>query len=365
MTLPIPDTGTDWIGAGMDLRAPEALRRGTGVAVFCRDARGDATDLSPHNSDGSIRWSPYAHDMTLRGDLLQILKPGRYFINNPDPNEGFINLGPFKDSDGPSWKPKVSQDRFMILQDIEPYDSEITELTEPFSITPVDTGTPWVQRLRDNNPFSDEDGNSLIEDPGQLNAVFARTLSNFNPGRQFLFFRTRNWNGLPIHSCDVIALAKWDDIGNSKMDKKDSEASELTYLPISDGACMAVINGVYQPIKRYRIWGGKGYAALGGVPTFGGSAPTAATSVALVATLVFTAPTGPADPWEYTVQPTTNDGSTWGSAIEPTNVAVSGSTVTLTFPAAAGAQKFRAVATGTNGVSANSQKSNSVTVAAS
>lgn len=363
--MTIPDTGTDWVGAGMDIRAPELLRRGTGVAVYCRDARGDATDLSPHNSDGSMRWSPYSADNKLRGDLLLKLKPAGHFINNPDPNEGFINLGPQKDGDGPSWKPKVTNDRFMILQDIEPYDTEITEFTEPFSVTPVDTGTPWVQRLHDNNPFSDEDGNSLIEDVGQLNAVFARTLTNFNPGRQFLFFRCRFWNGLPIYSCDVISLAKWDDIGNSKMDKKDSEASELTYLPVSDNTCMAFINGVYQPVKRYRIWGGKGWAALGGQPVFGGSAPTAASSEALVATLVFTAPTGPSDPWTYKVQPTTNDGSTWGSAIEPTDVSVSGTTVTLTFDAAAGAQKFRAVATGTNGVSANSQKSNSVTVAAS
>lgn len=364
--MTIPATGTDdWVEAGNDQRAPEMLRRGTGVAVYARDARGEATDVSPHNSDGSQRWSPFAADGTMRTDLRLIIKTNGYFVPNPDANEGFINLGPQKDGDGPSWKPKVTNDRFMILQDIEPYDTEITELTEPFSVTPVDTGTPWVQRLHDNNPFSDIDGNSLIEDVGQLNAVYARTLSNFNPGRQFLFFRRRFWNGLPIDSCDVIALAKWDDIGNSKMDKKDSEASELTYLPIRDEICMAVINGVYQPVKRYRIWGGKGYAALGGKPVFSATVPTATAGAALTATLAFPEPTGPSDPWTYKAQQSTDAGSTWLTAVVPTDVAVASGIVTLTLPAlTAGASKLRAVATGTNGVSANSPASASVTIAA-
>ncbi len=363
--MAIPEAGTDWISAGMDLRAPELLRRGTGVAVFCRDARGSATDLSPHNSDGSIRWSPFAEDNELRDDLLQIIKPNGYFKPNPDPNEGFINLGPQKDGDGPSWKPKVTNDRFMILQDIEPYDTLLTELSEPFSVTPVDTGTPWVQRLRNDQPFADEDGNSLIEDVGKLNAVYARTTGVRKPGRQFLFFRVRYWNGKPIYSCDVIPLARWDDLGNSKMDKKNSEAAELSYLPVRDQFCMAMIDGVYQPVTSYRIWGGSGHAALGGLPTFPGSAPVLASAVALQATLAFTEPTGPADPWSYKVQVTTDNGASWGSLLTPTNVAVSTGTVTLTFTAAAGAQKARAVVTGSNGLSANSQKSNSVIVAAS
>lgn len=362
--MTIPEVGTDWIAAGMDLRAPELLRRGTGVATLARDARGTATDLSPHNSDGSLRWSPYAQDMAMRGDLLLILKPGGYFQPNPDANEGFINLGPQKDGDGPSWKPKVTNDHFMILQDIEPYDTEITELTEQFSVTPVDTGTPWVQRLRNNNPFSDDDGNSLIEDVGKLNAVYARTSSVRNPGRQFLFFRVRFWNGKPIYSCDVIPLARWDDIGNSKMDKKDSEATELTYLPTRDQICMAMIDGVYQPVTAYRIWGGSGYAALGGLATFSSSLPVATPGDAGEATLAFTVPTGPSDPWTYTAQQSTDDGSTWGSAITPDDVSVDDGTVTLSLSGlTSGASKLRAVATGSNGLSANSPASASATIA--
>lgn len=360
------EEGTDWVGAGLNFRAPEFLRRGTAVAVAVRDARGLATDLSPHNPDGSVRWSPYTVDNKIRGDLFAIVRDNNTgtIVTNTEANEGFVHLGPQKDGDGPAWKPKVTNDHFMILQDIYPYDSDLTEQSEPFGLSPVDTGSPWVQRLRDRRPYVDADGNSLMEDPGQLGAVFGQLLTGANPARQFLFFRKRDWNGLPIYSCDVVSYCKLDDLGNSKMDKKDSEAAELTFLPTPDQRCMAVQDGVYQPVLKYRIWGGAGWTALGGLPVFGGATPVATATTALHATLAFTTPTGTGDPWTYVVQPTTDDGSTWGTAITPTDVSVSGDTVTLSFAAAAGAQKFRAVATGTNGATANSAKSNSITVAA-
>lgn len=361
--MTIPAVGTDWISAGMDLRSPELFRRGTGVAVLCRDARGTATDLSPHNSDGSIRWSPYAQDFALRDDLLLLLKVGGYWQPNPDPNEGFIHLGPQKDGDGPSWKPKVTNDHFMILQDIEPYDTEITELSEPFSVTPVDTGTPWVQRLRYNNPFSDENGDSLIEDVGQQDAVFARTSSAVNPGRQFLFFRVRNVNGRPVYSCDVVPFAKMDDLGNSKMDKKDSEAAELTYLPTRDGICMMHKDGIYQPVPGggYRIWGGSGYAALGGLATFSATLPTGTPSTGAVS-LVVPVPTGPNDPFEYGFQYTTDDGVTWSSVVLDDTPVVASGNVTVDGAVAAGAKKFRVAAKGTNGLWSYSPKSATVTI---
>ena len=359
--MAIPEVGVEWIEAGMDLRAPELLRRGSGVAALCRDARGSVTDLSPHNSDGSIRWSPFAQDFALRDDLLLILKPNGFFTPNPEPNEGFINLGPQKDGDGPSWTVNVTNDRFMILQDIEPYDTEVTELTQPFSVTPVDTGTPWVQRLHYNNPFSSPTGDSLIEDVGKENAVFARGDSGNNPVRQFLFFRVRHWNGMPIYSCDVIPAAKWDDQGNSKMDKKDSEAAELTYLPIRDQFCMAFLDGVYRPVTRYRIWGGSGWAALGGLAVFSATVPTATPGTGSVS-LEGPVPTGPNDPFTYGFQYTTDDGVTWSAVVEDDTPVVAGGTVTVGGSVAAGAKKFRIAAKGTNGLWSYSPKSASATV---
>lgn len=358
-----PASGTTWNGAGFNDRGPEFLRRGKAVAVMSRDARGAATDLSPHNADGSVRWSPFAQDNKWRDDLLGIKKANGYFVTNTDTNQGFINLGPCKDGNGPTRKPKITNDRFMILQSNAPYDTDLTEEVEPFSIELVDTASPWVQRLRNNRPFSDVNGNSLMEDPGQLNAGFSRLLNGANPGRQFLIVRERLWNGLPIYSADAIALCKLDDIGNSKMDKKDSEASELTYLPVDDSRFMAFQDGEYQPVLVHTFWGGAGWTALGGIPVLSATLPTATATGTGGATLAFPVPTGTGDPWEYTAQASADSGVTWGSAITPTNVAVSSGTVTLTLAGiATGAKKLRAVVTGTNGATATTPNSASVTI---
>jgi hypothetical protein len=356
-------TGTTWNGAGLADRGPEFLRRGNPVAVLARDARGAATDISPHNSDGSVKYSFFAQDNTWRDDLLAIKKTGGYYVTNTATNQGWINMGAFKDGGGPAWKPKVTNDHFMILQDNFPYDTQLTDESEPFSVTPVDTASPWVQRLRNNRPFSDVNGNSLMEDPGQLNAGFSRLTNGVNPNRQFAFIRERMWNGLPIYSVQGVALAKLDDLGGSKYDKKDSEASDLTYLPLPDGRFMAMQDGVYQPILVHTWWGGAGWTALGGVPVLAASAPVAAPTGSGGVTLAFPDPTGTGDPWTYTGQFSTDGGTTWGSALTPTSVASTGGTTTLTFSGVAtGSKKFRATVKGTNGATATTPSSAAITV---
>jgi hypothetical protein len=81
-----------------------------------------------------------------------------------------------------------------------------------------------------------------------------------------------------------------------------------------------------------------------------------------LATLAFAVPTGTGDPWTYTAQSSTDSGVTWGTAITPTSVAVSGGTVTLSLSGlTAGAKKLRATVTGTNGATATTPVSNSIT----
>lgn len=261
-----PSTGTTWIGAHFSDLGPEFLRRGKEVAVLCRDARGAATDLSPHNPDGSVRWSPFAVDDTWRGDLVDRFKVGAFWEANPSANEGFFNCGAFKDGNGPTRKPKITNDHFMIVQNNFPYDTDLVDESEAFAFTPVDTANPGIQRLRNNQHFQDANGNSLIEFPGLPNAGWSRLLNSDNPDRQFLLVRERKFNGLPIYSVDGFPLAKLDNIGTSKMDKKDSEGAELEYLPVPDGICMGFQDGIYQPILTHTWWGGPGWAALNGSP---------------------------------------------------------------------------------------------------
>lgn len=369
MTQPL--TGGSWVAAGLNDRAPEFLRRGKAKAAAVRDARGAATDISPHNADGSVRWSPFAQDNTLRLDLFARRKVGGIYTTVLTANEGLYGTGAFKEGDGPSQEPKITNDRFMIEQSNSPYDSELTEETEPFSFTMVDTADPVYQRLRNNLPLSDTNGNSLVEDPGWSNAGYARLLNGVNPGRQFFFLRERFWNGLPVWSVTGVALARLDDIGSSKQDKKDSEGAKLSYLPTADGRMMAMQDGQYEDVLMYTWWGGAGWTAFGGVPELSATAPVASATTDNAATLAFAVPTGPGDPWNYSdapagVQQSTDAGSTWGSLIEPDDVSVAGGTVTLTVSGlTAGASLLRANVKGTNGAVATTPNSNSITVTGS
>ena len=360
-----PETGTTWIGAGLDERGNEFLERGKPVAVLVRDARGEATNISPHNSDGSVAWSPFAQDNTWRDDLLGRIKVDGYVVTNPEPNEGFLHCGAFKDGDGPASKPSISQDYFRILQSNFPYDSDLMEEAEMFSFTPVDTGNPTIRRLRRNLPLSDGNGNIIVEDPGLSDAGWSRVLSGSSPSRQILLVREYRRNNLPIYTVDGYAMCKLDDIGNSKKDKKDSEGAELTYNPLPDSFFMAMQDGEYQPVLMHTWVGGTGWTALGGVPVFASAAPVATATDALTGTLAFTEPTGTGDPWSYTAQQSTDAGATWSTAITPDSVGVAGGTVTLTLTLEAGASLLKATATGSNGATATTANSNSITVAGS
>lgn len=372
-----PSTGTTWNGAGLADLGPEFLELGNPVQVLTRMARGEATDISPHNSDGSVRYSPFSADNKWRGDLLGRKKVGGYWVTVADPNESFLTLGAFKDGDGPTTKPSVRNEKFPIVQSNFSYRTIITEESEGFSVTPVDTANPVVQFLRKNLPTHDAQGNIIVTDPGQANAGYSRTLSGANPGRQFFIVREvyTTLTALPIYKADGYALCRSSDFGNSKKDKKDSEAAELSYEPEPDGIMMAMAPNAfgeleYQPVLMHTWYGGAGWTALGGVPVLSSTPPVATAGTANKATLAFTVPTGPGDPWEYTAQQSTDGGSTFGSALTVENggiedIVVVGTTVTLHLAdLTAGSSKLRATAIGTNGATATTPNSNTITVVA-
>lgn len=365
-----PATGTTWNGAGLADLGPEFLERGNPLQVLVRDHRGESTDISPHNSDGSIRWSPFTQDNKWRGDLLARRKVNGYWVTVSDENQGFLTLGAFKDGTGVTSKPGVRNDQFRVIQNNFPYHTALTEESETFSFAPVDTANPAVQHLRKNLRLSDANGNIIVPDPGQSDVGYSRLVSGGNPGRQFLVCRELNTgkSGLPVYKVDGYSLARLMDIGNSKKDKKESEAAELSYDPELDGIMMAMaINdqGVleYQPVLMHTWYGGPGWTALGGVPTLSATAPVATATTTGALTLAFAVPTGTGDPWTYTAQASSDNGVTWGAAITPASVSASSGTVTLSLTGvAAGSKKFRATVTGTNGATATTPTSNAITV---
>lgn len=263
--MSIPTTGTTWDGAGFNATDNRFLERGKLRQVLIRDARGADTNISPHDSNGDPFWSPFAQDGTWRDDLLGFIRTDGVWEENPEPNEGFHIAGAFKDGDGPVSKPNLKNDDFMILQSNFPFDTDLTEEGEPFAFTAVETAKPLIRRLRNNLRLNDPDtGDSLVEVPGAEDAGWGRTLAGENIERQVLLVSEFRKGGLPIYTVDGYALCKLSDIGNSKKDKKDSEAAELTYQPLPDAYFMAVQDGVYQPILRWTWVGGTGWAALAG-----------------------------------------------------------------------------------------------------
>lgn len=362
--MPQPTTGVDWNEAGFQDIDNNFLERGKRVQVLVRDDRGTATDISPHNADGSIRYSPFAVDGTWRKDLVAHRKINGYWVKNTEqPNGGWHIGGAFKEGDGPTNKPGIKNDDFMVEQLDVPFDSDLVEQSEPFSLTPVETLKPVVRRLRDNLPLNSPTGDSLVEDPGQLSAVWARPLDADAIGRQFLIVRQYTKGGLPVLVAKGYALAKMSDIGNSKSGKKDSEAAELTYNPLPHSSFMALQDGIYRPVLRATWVGGAGWVAFGGIPVVSLTVPTATPAGTGAGTVSFPEPTGTGDPWSYKVQFSTDNGVTWQAAIAPSAVAVNTGVVTLSFTGvAAGSKKFRGQVTGSNGAVAATPASAAVTI---
>jgi hypothetical protein len=262
-----PATGTTFDGAGFNDNDSRFLERGKLRSVLIRDARGAATDLSPHNADGSIKFTPFAQDGTWRGDLVAFTRQDGVWAPNPNDAEGFHIAGAFKEGDGPSSKPNIREDDFMILQSNFPFDSDIIEEGEPFSFTAVETAKPLIRRLRNNLPLNAPNGAALVELPGLANAGWSRPLDADNVERQVLLISEFRKGGLPIYTVDGYNLAKVTGIGASKKDKRDSEAAELTYMPLPDGYFSAMVDGTYRPILRHTWVGGTGWAALQGSVT--------------------------------------------------------------------------------------------------
>lgn len=360
-------TGTTWDAAGLGNIDNRFLERGKLVAGLMRDARGAATDISPHNPDGSIRWTPFAADGKWRTDLFAFVRNNGFWLTNPvSPNDGWHLFGAFKEGDGPSQKPKIDNDKFMIVQSNHPFDVDIVSEELPFSFTAVETAKPLMRRLRNNLPLNDPaTGAVLVEDPGLFNAVWCKPLDADNVDRQVLLCRERSVNGQKIRTVEGYALAKLSDMGESKKDKKDSEAADLTYDPLPDGFFMGMVDGEYRPIIKATWVAGEGWTALGGIPIVSSSAPTATADSTGKAHFVFPDPTGTGDPFVITAESTVDDGTTWLPATLDNPGAVTstgGNTTVKVKSVAAGSTKFRAKVAGTNGASVYTPKSNAVTI---
>ncbi len=259
-----PLTGTTFSAGGfndVDNRFQGGHRTGLVAALF-RDARGADTDISPHNPNGTVRWSPLAQDGQLRDDLFAFVRNAdKYWVPNPDPNEGWHLVGAFAEGDGPTTSPSIDIDDQMIEQSNRPFETEITKEDEPFKFTALETAKPSMRRLRNNLPLVDANGDLLVESPGDPDAGWSQKLETGGPDRQWLLISARKRGGGYFYEIEGYDCATLTDIGESKRGKKGT-AAELTYKPTPSGFFMAVVDGEYVPIIKHTWVGGSAWDLL-------------------------------------------------------------------------------------------------------
>jgi len=263
-----PSTGTTPAAGGYldtDNRFQGGHRTGL-IAVLFRDARGSATNISPHKSDGSVAWSPFAQDNTLRDDLFAERKNASgYWLPNEDENEGWYLAGAFGEGNGPSTKPSRDTDDQMIEQTDWPFDPVTTKVDEPFTFQALQNLQPALVRLKNNLPLSNSDGVSLVEIPGQANAGWSQPLEHDDIVRQFLLYGIRKRGGKYLFEVEAYDCCRLSNAGERKYGKKGT-AAELTYKPFPSGFFMGYQDGEYKPIIKHTFVGGTAWADLYGSP---------------------------------------------------------------------------------------------------
>lgn len=259
-----PATGTTPSAGGyldVDNRFQGGHRTGL-ISAFFRDFRGADTDISPHNPNGTVKWSPFALDGKLRDDLRAFKRVNGTWVPNSDTNEGWIQAGAFGDGNGPSQRPSITTDKQRIEQSAWPFESDVIEQDEPFTFQALQNLWPGILRLRNNLPLSDANGNLLVETPGAANFGASQKLEPGGPARQFLLYGIRKREGRFLYEVDAYDYATLANIGERKFGKRGT-AAELTYEPSPSGYFMGMVDGEYVPIIKHTFVGGDAWEATG------------------------------------------------------------------------------------------------------
>jgi hypothetical protein len=372
--MAIPSTGTTWRGSGVDTVDNRFNQRGGLAAVLIRDNRGAATNISPWAAGAPPTrfWSPFALDGQLRDDLLAVIRVDGEWVTNPDPNEGFLLVGAMTEDGGPERAPNISEDNQMILQSNQPFDTDLTEEGIVINFTGVETLKPSMKRLRMNLPLTDASGNLIVEDAGAEHFVIGKTVDVESVERQIILLFSRKKGGKTVYTAEAYSLCKLTNIGSFRRSKTDPDAGELGFTVLPDPYLVTKdpsnpSSDDLVPVLFVEWVAGDGWAAIGGNPVWPAPAPIATQTGTTTATVSAANPTGGGDPfavtWEKSVAPhTTWTAATVGSVTADTPGA-GFTTYNITGLVTATAYKFRGTAEGSNGLTALTAVSNTITTA--
>ena len=367
-----PATGAPWRQTGLSTVDSRFNDRGGLCAILIRNNRGAATNISPWSAGSPpVRnWSPLADDGQPRDDLFAFVQENGEWITNPDPNEGFILVGALSEAGGPERAPDIKEDNQMILQSNFPFDTDLVSEGMVISFTGVETLKPSLKRLRMNVPLQDGSGNQLTEDPGTEQFSLGKPTDVEAPEWQIILMFSRLKAGRRLYRAEGYSLCKLTKLGNFRRSKTDPDAGELGYTVLPDPYLMTKdpadpTSDELIPALYVEWIDGDAWRAIGGVPIWPGTAPTGTPGTTGTATLVSVDPTGAGDPFTVTAEKSLTPFSTFSPATIASVNADTPTPGTSTYHLSgltAGANKFRLVATGTNGQKATTAVSASVTV---
>lgn len=318
---------------------PLAIRKGIITDILIRDYRN--LDDTVHNlADPSVGldangyFSPYAQDGTLRSDLL---------VTSTSPNLGFYHLGELHE-DGNKIGHDTKVQPTMTAQSKRAARFDVTSDDDIITIKALE-GNPIVDALRYDLPLSD------LPDLGQASYTVARPAESMLIERQVIALGFDSDNFF-AQTFPRMAL---QDRGDDNWNKHDPDTLEIHL-----GSLLCPFVGV--PVLYHRE--GASWRALQGVPVFGSVAPVAAAVSGAKATITFAPPTSKSSSYEYTVEQSTDGGTTWTTATVASTAGSSSVVVTVSGLTVSSSYVFRVTAVGTSKLSTVSAKTNSVTAIA-
>jgi hypothetical protein len=225
-----PSVGTTLSAGGfLDIHRP-FVERGGAQAVLIRDNRGAATDMSPFNQNGTVKWSPFALDGQLRPDMFIRKRVNGKFEYVDDANEGWWHIGANTDDGGAEREPDISSDDLMVLQSKYPIDSETTEKSYTVRFVAIQSADPLIHQLESELPLCDNAGDPLVPLPGEPDYFNGPTLDlEATAEYQIGLIYGRRTSGGFIYRFEGYPAAKLDDQASKQRSKTDADTADLKY----------------------------------------------------------------------------------------------------------------------------------------
>lgn len=335
--MALPQTGTTYQAALQPTINPLGIREGVVVDVLVRDYL--RTDGTVNNlADPSVglntngQFSPFAADGTLRSDLLGPSGLGFYHV-------GGLNV------DGIEMKSDTQTKDTYIAQSLRPVRIDVTQDADTIHIK-CDESSPLVDALRFDKPLSS------LQDYGSAGYSLAKDAETQLIERQFIAL---GFDGENLFSMTYPRMAL-KERGTTSWKRGEVDVTDITF-----GALLCPY--VQSPVLLSRD--GAAWRGLQGAPVFGAVAPVATAVSGQKATVAFAAATSvntfaTSSQYTYTVQKSSDGGTTWTSATVVSTTGTTNLTITLSGITSSLNWIFKVTAVGSAQISTTSAASNSI-----